>query len=241
MKPVPVNPQTPVLQRGLFVAGAVIIVAALGLVVARASLGGTHGARSVAKNHAALASSAPSRKQIEAGTLNYPLSTGMNPSSIKSEYLADKDRTRMTLVLDNVSAAAAPPYRVTNVQLHFVSQYHGVSRAPDVGEAVIDGSISLHSDTPGALAVSRPIGSFLVEGGEEIAVRPASLHRSAYSSERQSGGAIERVSFKIDTREFLKIAAASVVSARFGSIDVRLTPHQLADLREFSARLKPTR
>ncbi len=239
MKPVPLNPQAKVIQRGLFVTGAVVIVAVLGFVVARASWGRSHRVRSVAGSHVASASTAPSRKQIEAGTLNYPPSTGMNPSSIKSEYLADKDRTRMTLVLDNVSAAAAPPYRVTNVQLHFVSQYHGVSRAPDVGEAVIDGSISLHSDTPGALAVSRPIGSFLVEGGEEIAVRPASQHRSAYSSERQSGGANERVSFKIDTREFLKIAAANAVSARFGSIDVRLTPHQLADLREFAARLKP--
>lgn len=180
----------------------------------------------------------PSKKQLAALRLNYPPSTGVLPASITSEYLDAKDRTRTTLQLKDLSAETTGPYRVANIELKLVSEYHGRERPREYGESVVEGSLSLVSGTSGSLSIGSDVGVFMADG-REFPLRPAVSGKPAYSSKKIQHGDSEKVNFKIDTAEMVQVVNAHRAGVRIGRITVWLRERELADVREFVARMKP--
>jgi hypothetical protein len=180
----------------------------------------------------------PTAKQVEYASLNYPSSSGRLPESIKSSYDPVKNRTQMTLSLRNLSVASSGNFKAQGVEIRLASEFKGQTRPAEKAESSIDGVITTRSNIAGLLATSSPPG-IVTADGQALSTREASKKHSGYTSTKAGDGTTESVVFKIDTKDLLTVAAASSVRARFGLLEVILSPAQIADLREFTARLNP--
>lgn len=178
-------------------------------------------------------------KQAEAAGLTYFVPTGKPTESISTAFDQATGRTRMTVTLRNLSIAGAGSYKARDAEVRLTSSFKGTVRKPTKGEASVDGAMSVHSNLPGLLAPSVPPGTFQIDG-QQITTRRLSKSGQDYTSARSEGGVFESLAFKLDTRGLLALGAAPSARARFGLLEVTLSPAQIADLREFAARMNPS-
>ncbi len=203
-------------------------------------LGGTHTATKASKHSSTSsdgsAAKPPSTKKHDYLTLNYPGSTGRTPEGMTSSYDHARDRTKLTLKLSPIRIRSSGNFRASEVELKFTSEYHGTSRPKDIAESSLTGILIARVDSAGVLATSGSPGTFIADA-EPIEAKPASKTKNGYSLSR--GSNVEAMSFKVDVKDFLKICEAKSVTAKFGLLDIELSPAQIADLRELAARLNP--
>lgn len=218
--------------------GGLIIVAALAIIYLAIRPTSAKASPATANKAGPIATAEPTKKQRVAAEFAYPTSTGRLPSTVKISTDAEKARTRMTLTLGNLGAAIPASYKTNAPTLKIVSEYHGAGRRPDMGELSVQCTMSIVSVPAGVLASSSPPAVFTADG-QTINARPVSSTSPGYKSKPQPDGSHESLAFKLDTKHLIALANAKSVSAKIGDISLRLSPAELADLREFVARMDP--
>ena len=166
--------------------------------------------------------------------LEYPGSTGTQPRTIEIIYDAAGDRTTMTLRLEGLRAAGSP--QVSAATLHMTSSHKGRVRAPDNPEGSADGSLVVQTASPGVLAYSGTPGTVAFDG-QSLPLREAS-GKERYFSAKASGGR-EEVRFRLPTEISIAAAKSSGFTLSIGTIRLEVSGAQLADFREFVARMNP--
>lgn len=210
-------------------AAAGVALAACVVVVAYA---GSHGGRSGGK-HASPAETAA--RQEKAAGLAYPDAGPTLPASVSIEYDQAKDRTRMTLELKGLRPQA-PGARVGGAVMRLTSEFTGRERT--VGEVSVKGELKVESNASGVLAPSSPPGAFVVDGSRH-SVRAWETGTSGYATKAAGALSREELRFRVPTRDLVKIASGGTVTGEFGLVKVELSAAQVAELREFVARMKP--
>jgi hypothetical protein len=171
--------------------------------------------------------------------LAYPKSSGALPKTVQVRYDPTSDRTQMTLQFTGLRAASGGAGALT---LTLTSSHKGKVRASDNPEGSVDASAVATSTSPGALAFAGSPGVIVVDGQPTDLIEPAS--GGAYLSAPAQGGTEETVRCRIPTPAVVAAANAATggggVVLRFGGKEFALSPAQIADLREFAARLDPT-
>lgn len=175
------------------------------------------------------------KKERAAGWIYPPTTGGASPESISVEFDAARDRTKMTLTLK--PAATTPTgAALDGVTLRLVSEFLGQHRAEP--ELSVTARLTVVSRDAGVLAPASPPGAFEADGKELPVMAPAG-GKSGYTSAAKPDGSHESLSFRVPTRDLLKLAKASKVNGRFGAMSLTLSAAQARDLREFIARMKP--
>lgn len=174
-------------------------------------------------------------KQEKAAELAYPEAGAAMPASVKVEYDPAKDRTRMTLELKGLRPAAAGA-RVGGAVLTLTSEFKGRERA--VGEVSVKGELRVETNAAGVLAPASPPGAFVVDGAR-VTARAWEAGKSGYTAKQAGGLTHEELEFRVRTRDLVKLAGGRSVTGEFGAVKVELTAGQVAELKEFVARMKP--
>ena len=178
------------------------------------------------------------RKEKAAAEYAYPVSTGTLPPAITVAFDEAKNRTRMTLTLNDLAASAASGYRIDHVELKMVSEFAGRDRDPEKGELSARCTLSLVSSTPGVLAPSSPPVVFTADGKALHAYAPTASN-PGYHSKGKQDGSHESLIFLVPTHDLIRIAKGNVVTAKAGAVALSFSPGQLATVREFVARMNP--
>ncbi len=187
---------------------------------------------------ASVVSHEPSKKQQRAAEYNYPTPSSTLPRSIAVSYDPGKDRTTMTLSLTGLAANVPSAYRVSGLSLSVISEFAGQSRNPDAGELSVRCVLTGTTTTPGVLAPSSPVATLSADG-KTFESRPPPSNKSPFRTETSSSGTREIVEFRLSTSGLIALAHAKSVSAQVGTATLTFSPTQIADLREFVARMNP--
>jgi hypothetical protein len=174
-------------------------------------------------------------RDAELLALAYPASSGVQPRTLEVLYDGANDRTTMTLRLTGMRTSGGTP--VSAVTLHLTSMHKGRIRPADDPEGSVDGRIVVQTSSPGILAYSGAPGRFIIDGQPTPLREPSG--KGGYTSARIPGGAEESVRFRFPTEQLIAAAQSSSFSLSFGKMEIEVAGQQLADLREFAARLNP--
>ena len=182
----------------------------------------------------------PSDRQVASLKLDYPKSTSRAVHAISTTYNAHKDRTKTTVELKEPQSAPGASFApgVLGVVLKVTSEFSGKTRPADHGEGSLDGEVVVKGKAAGTLAASDAPGEIEIDGTVVHLHHPAK-GKPPFASEPQPDHINETIRFRVHTTTILKAAAAHSVILRFGKVQVQLTADQIADLREFAARLNP--
>ncbi len=195
----------------------------------------------------------PSESQVAAAKLDYPAPGAQMPPSISITYNAHKDRTRMTLEMkDSVGGvgSGAITQGVSSVLIKLSSEYPGKVRPADHGESSADGVVVIKSKAgghaPPADASAASGKTTLHPGTVDVDGRTIHLHsppkgKAAYTSEPQPDHVKETLLFRVHTASLIEIAAGKSVTLRVGTLSITLTPQQIDEIREFVARMNPSK
>jgi hypothetical protein len=175
-------------------------------------------------------------REAELLILPYPRSSGVQPASMQIAYDGATGRTTMTLRLAGLRIGGPGAQSIRQATLHLTSSYKGQVRDRDNPEGSIDGSLIAAVVTPGTLAFSGAPGSVKVDGHPQPLKKPS--EGEPYASARAAGGE-ESVRFRIPTEHLIAAVNAGPVSLTIGTIQLEISGQQLADLKEFTARLNP--
>jgi hypothetical protein len=188
---------------------------------------------------AAKAAKASAKKARDAELLKlpYPQSTGALPASITITYDAPLDRTTMTLRLTGLRVSGRSSAQVSSATLHLTSSHKGPTRASNNPEGSVDGSLIVQTTSPGILAYSGSPGAAVING-QAHPLREAS-GKERYTSAKPPERREEVVRFRFPTEPLVAAVNAGPVTLTFGAVQLDLSGPQLADLREFTARLNP--
>jgi hypothetical protein len=178
-------------------------------------------------------------RDAELLNLAYPPSSGTIPASMSVNYDAATDRTTITLNFAGLAVQGKAGATASSAALSLTSSHRGRSRAADNPEGSVDGSLVVACSSPGVMAFSGPPGQIVISGVSSALKEPSKLE--PYTSTRVEGAWEEVVRFRVTTESLVQAAGASEVVLEVGSARIGLTSKQIADLREFAARLKPGR
>lgn len=220
-------------RRVLLGVGASLVI----VVVAAIALRPISGTRGSAKRTPSEVSARTIEKQKAVAGLAYPQASAICPLSIKIVYDDVKDRTRMTLTWSALSATASG-YRLSNATLRLNSEFVGKVRPADTGELSVQGVLTAVSIPEGGLAAGSPPAEFTVDG-TVIEAKPATAGKSGYSSKAKSDGSHESLAFKVRTQDLITMASAKSLKWKAGVAECAVSSSQVADLREFVARMNP--
>lgn len=220
-------------RRMLLGVGASLVIVA----VAAIALRPINGTRGSTKHAPGEVSAKTIEKQKAVAALMYPRASPICPPSIKIAYDDIKDRTRMTLTWSGLSATASG-YRLSNATLRLTSEFAGEVRPVDAGELSVQGVLTAVSIPEGGLAAGVPPVEFTVDG-LAIEAKPATAGKSGYSSKAKSDGSHESLAFKVRTQDLITMASAKSLKWKAGVAECAVSSSQVADLREFVARMNP--
>jgi hypothetical protein len=175
-------------------------------------------------------------KDAELLALTYPRSTGVQPASMQIAYDGATGRTTMTLRLTGMRISGTGSQGVRQPALHLSSSYKGQTRAPDNPEGSVDGSLIATATTPGALAFSGAPGTVTI-GSQAMPLKKPS-EGEAYTSAR-AAGAEESVRFRFPTEHLIAAVNSGPFTMTVGTLQLEISGQNLADLKEFAARLNP--
>lgn len=178
---------------------------------------------------------AKQKKDQELLALPYPKSTGTLPRSMQVRYDPTGDRTEMTLQFPGLKTASGG---VGPLTLTLTSSHKGRVRGADNPEGSIDASAAAVSSNAGSLAFAGAPGVIVIDGNEMELIEPSG--GSAYMSVPASGGTEEVVRCRVPTPAIVAAANGGSVAFRFAGKEFPLSAPQVADLKEFAARLDPT-
>lgn len=145
----------------------------------------------------------------------------------------------MAIELSGLSATCASGYRADKTAMKLTSFHSGRRRASNAGEASVDGLITVVTPTAGVLAGSLPPVVFVI-GSDRIEAKTPISSSEMYTSRKKPDGVHESLRFRIQTEDLVRIATATSIVAECGVAKIRLSEHQIADLREFVARMNPS-
>lgn len=206
------------------------IIAILAVVACGIASCGDDGASAKASKAAA-----KQKKDQELLALPYPKSTGTLPRSVQVRYDPTSDRTEMMLQIPGLRALSGG---VGPLTLTLTSSHKGRVRGADNPEGSVDASAAAVSGNAGSLAFAGAPGVIVIDGNVIDLVGPS--EGSAYMSVPTPGGTEEVVRCRVPTPAVVAAANGGSVAFRFAGKDFPLSASQVADLREFAARLDPT-
>lgn len=195
----------------------------------------------------------PSESQVAATKLDYPAPGAQMPSAISVIYNAHKDRTRMTLELKDAAGGVGSgtiTSGVSSVLIKLSSEFPGKVRPAQHGESSADGVVIIKSKAGGHGApgnTSAASGKATVHPGSiDVDGRTVHLHspakgKGAYTSEPLPDHVKETMLFRVHTASLIEIAAGKSVTLTVGTLSVVLTPQQIDEIREFVARMNPSK
>lgn len=231
------TPTTNTGKQALLVGGAATLLLLAG--VGYALLAGGGGATRAKPAHGfAPKAGEPTAKEKRVAEMAYPASSGALPGTITSVFDPVKNRTKLTASFKDVRVAGPAGTRISGAELKVVSQFEGAERKPGQGELSVQCVLSLDTSMPGVLAPSSPPGEMLADG-KPIKLRVSMPGESGYKSKPKNGGSHESLAFRLGTPDLLAIVKSKSVTGTLAGASFALTPAQLADLREFAARMNP--
>ena len=77
-------------------------------------------------------------------------------------------------------------------------------------------------------------------GSERIDAKAPISSSEMYTSKKKPDGVHESLRFRIQTEDLVRIASATTVVSECGVLKITLSDRQMADLREFVARMNPS-
>jgi len=209
-------------------------VAAAACIAAIVGLGGCSDDEARAK---AAKKAAKAQREGRLLAMEYPRSTGVQPRSMEISYDGAADRTFMTLRLTGMRVGGGGASSVSSATLHLTSNHKGRTRPTDNPEGSVDGGLIVQTSSPGVLAYSGPPGRVTI-GGETLPLKDAS-GKDEYSSTKKGSGAEEIVRFRFPTEHLISAATSGGFTMSFGTVQLEISGQNLADLREFAARMNP--
>lgn len=169
--------------------------------------------------------------------LTYPKSAGLQPRTLQTFYDAATDRTFTSLTLSGLRVTGTGAQQVSSVALHLTSSHKGRVRAPGNPEGSVDAGIVAQTAAAGTLAFSGPPGTLHLPGRKAPMKMPTDADE--YTSTRAGAGREESVRFRIPTEDLIAALEAGDLTISVGTIQLQANPQQLAELREFAAKLNP--
>lgn len=217
------------MKKPVWIWGSTGGVLAAGLIATAALVPGARGGA-----HGAVAT----RKREASAGLRYPPASGQLPPGLKIDYSQPSNRTTMTLEIIPRDIEVPRDYSLTHPRMRLISDFEGPTRRPGVGELSVRVKISADSSLQGALAPSLPIVEFQADGNE-LDARSPPPGVLPYKSESKAGRHHETLECRLATKDLVVIATSRSVSVHCGVATFRLSPSQIAALREFAARMNP--
>jgi hypothetical protein len=173
---------------------------------------------------------AKSARDAELLKLEYPKSSGVVPPGMTVSYDGAANRTSITLKWTGLKVSGGSG--VGGGTMYLTSTHKGRVRGVDKPEGAIDGSFSVQGGGAGALAFSGAPGRIVVDGAVTELKGPA-------KGDPYVGGREEMVRFRVPTEALIAAAGAGSVGFEFAKVKVELTDHQVGELRELVARMRP--